>query len=183
MGINNFGPFYSVVWGTVFDFLTLILSIATTYFLIRTLRSQQNVEKDQQLVSRISFYDFISKLKPELKLIGSRSDDRNHYKFHLVKLNDDYSNAFNLYIRVYQIIDDQAIDLVGREFLFSILGKDGNLIEFHSIIAEDIPKIRIQLWYEDGAGKYMAEWQNEHHLTGRPYSDGLIDRSLFNWRT
>ncbi|WDF79531.1 hypothetical protein PQ469_05880 [Mucilaginibacter sp. KACC 22773] len=45
MAINNFGPFQSDVWGTVSDWITILVYLITAYFIYKTLRSQLAIQR------------------------------------------------------------------------------------------------------------------------------------------
>jgi len=53
MNINHFGPFSSDVWGTVSDWIYIIVTATTLYFIYRTFRSQLEVQRMQLKITNI----------------------------------------------------------------------------------------------------------------------------------
>ncbi|MDB5129414.1 MAG: hypothetical protein JWQ85_3646, partial [Mucilaginibacter sp.] len=53
MDINNFGPCEATVLGTVPDWIIAFTTIVTAFFLIKTFRSQKEVQKMQQSITDI----------------------------------------------------------------------------------------------------------------------------------
>ncbi len=51
--VNNFGPFNSDVWGSVSDWLMLGATVLTAIYLIRTFKSQEDVQRQQQTITNI----------------------------------------------------------------------------------------------------------------------------------
>lgn len=53
MDINHFGPFSPEVWGSVSDWIYIIVTTATLYFIYRTFRSQLQVQQMQLKITTI----------------------------------------------------------------------------------------------------------------------------------
>ncbi|WDF57210.1 hypothetical protein [Mucilaginibacter sp. KACC 22063] len=53
MNINHFGPFSPDVWGSVSDWVYIIVTTATLYFIYRTFRSQLEVQRMQLRITDI----------------------------------------------------------------------------------------------------------------------------------
>jgi hypothetical protein len=53
MDVNNFEPFYAEVWGTVSDWLMLIVTTFTLYFLYKNLEAQKKALQTQIEVSEV----------------------------------------------------------------------------------------------------------------------------------
>lgn len=62
MDINNFGPFNSEVWGNVSDYVMVIVTAVTGLLIFFTFRSQQELQRLQDEIFRLS-------IKPEIVII------------------------------------------------------------------------------------------------------------------
>ena len=73
--INNFGPFHADVWGTFSDWVMILVTIATfialliTLFLHRQkLKSQTDVQANQDKITEIEQKRFKFQIRPEFKI-------------------------------------------------------------------------------------------------------------------
>jgi len=74
MNINNFGPFSSDVWGTVSDWAMVIVTGSTLFYIIRTFKSQYEVQKLQQQSTNIENEKFRIHITPVFELLLIKSE-------------------------------------------------------------------------------------------------------------
>ncbi|GEM_PF-2814130 len=67
MDINNFGIFHSEVWGTVSDWVMVVVTTLTAIFLYFSLKSQRQVQKMQQSLTIIEQNNYLHKIRPDFK--------------------------------------------------------------------------------------------------------------------
>jgi hypothetical protein len=139
MEINNFGPFNSDVWGTVSDWIMVLVTAITLYFLWRTLVSQQKallsqleVQKLQQQTTLIEQERFRLEVQPNFTMFISKKE---------IRIKDDQ-------IEIILILDTQLLQaecrklqvtnssLFGELFLDHVLPNDNELvpIEAHRLL-------------------------------------------------
>jgi|GEM_PF-5301439 len=71
--INDFGPFQSDVWGTVSDWIIVLVTACTGLFIYLTLRSQTKVQSLQQELLKIEKFRYRKQFEPEF-IITSHSE-------------------------------------------------------------------------------------------------------------
>lgn len=67
LSLNSFGPFQSDVWGTVSDWVMILVTIVTAYFLYKTLQSQKDVQGTQNKLLQIEQIRLKTDVKPFLR--------------------------------------------------------------------------------------------------------------------
>lgn len=67
--INNFGPFEYAVWGSVSDWIMIVVTGLTAYFLWRTLESQKEVQQAQNLLTKIEHARYRREIEPRFELL------------------------------------------------------------------------------------------------------------------
>jgi hypothetical protein len=72
--INDFGPFQSEVWGTVSDWLMILVTIVTAYYLYQTLKSQKIVQEAQSRITIIENERYRHEHFPLFKVECTHSD-------------------------------------------------------------------------------------------------------------
>ena len=66
--VNNFGPFNAEVWGTTSDWFMFAVTGITAIYLIKTFRSQKEVQRLQQEVTSIEIARHKSEIMPIFKV-------------------------------------------------------------------------------------------------------------------
>jgi hypothetical protein len=76
MSVNNFGPFQAEIWGTVSDWLIVIVTGATGILLLLTFRSQLKVQYAQQKITDIEIFKHIQNVVPKFDLLKPLKSER-----------------------------------------------------------------------------------------------------------
>ena len=92
MNINNFGPFSSNVWGTVSDWVMVIVTGTTLYYINKTFKSQYEVQKLQQQSTNIENEKFRIQVLPTFELFIYKTD----FEFIEDKVKTKMSIGFHL---------------------------------------------------------------------------------------
>lgn len=66
-------PFSADVWGTASDWVIIIVTATTAYYLYQSLKSQRKIQRMQQKVTKIEEYDYLMKIKPDFEITIDRS--------------------------------------------------------------------------------------------------------------
>jgi hypothetical protein len=116
MNINNFGPFDPAVWGTISDWVVILIYIVTGCIVYKTLKSQLVLQQLQQKQIDVLLFNHKKESKPEFELSISDSDKS---LLHMVYemgygFDEDYLLNFNFKLKYNQaknislIIEDEA---------------------------------------------------------------------------
>ncbi len=85
MNVNNLGPFDATIWGTVSDWISILVTVIAAIFIFKTLKSQIVVQKLQERVTEIEHNGHIRSIKPKFDLdllVGaSRFEDESNFQF------------------------------------------------------------------------------------------------------
>ena len=73
VSINSFGPFDSDVWGTVSDWVMVIVTALTALFIFKTFRAQLKVNKDQAELLNIERIKLREQFKTEIAISGGNT--------------------------------------------------------------------------------------------------------------
>lgn len=94
--INNFGPFQPDVWGTVSDWAMVGVTFFTLRYLIKTLRSQLEVQTIQQDLAKIENYRYKISIQPyfELEVVPPY----NEYLFAKFTCKNAKANSVNIVV-------------------------------------------------------------------------------------
>lgn len=88
----NFNP---NVWGTVSDWIVILITTLTAFFLYKTLKSQNEVQKTQNDLFHIENIRFIESIKPILKYSESKDKNilkENHYDIFSIEIKNISNN-------------------------------------------------------------------------------------------
>jgi len=77
MNINNFGPFEAETWGTVSDWVMVVVTAATLYLIYKTLKSQTMVQRLQAQATTIENERFRIQHMPQFNLTVKQSKARH----------------------------------------------------------------------------------------------------------
>lgn len=81
MNVNDFGPFDPNIWGHVSEWLMVIVTSLTAFYLYKTLKSQLEVQQIQNELLKLESLKLKESVKPLLKYSGStdkfKSTDEN----------------------------------------------------------------------------------------------------------
>jgi hypothetical protein len=99
LNVNNFGPFSSEVWGTVSDWVLIIVTFFTALFIYRTLKAQVKVSSDQHQLLNIEQRKYRKMFEPEFSVQGGSHLIGDGRKFYL-NLSLEKNNAYNIIIEI-----------------------------------------------------------------------------------
>lgn len=97
-------PFPADVWGTVSDWVMVIVTFFTAIFLYRTLRSQKDVQHAQNRFLEIEQIRLREQFKPEIQYCSFNDEDENRFS-HKMKKNSEI-----LSVSVKNLSDNVAIN-------------------------------------------------------------------------
>lgn len=101
MALFNF-TFQADVWGTVSDWVMIVVTLATAYFLWQTLKSQKEVQQTQNRLLKIEQLKLREDFKPNLKYnrveLGGRLSDETKSIISIAVKNINISPAINFNI-------------------------------------------------------------------------------------
>jgi hypothetical protein len=75
MTVNNFGPFNAEVWGTVSDWVIVILTFLTAVYLIRTFQGQKELFILQNNTNQLEHFKFKTTIRPHFHIGIENSTD------------------------------------------------------------------------------------------------------------
>lgn len=113
MEIINFGPFNADVWGTVSDWVMTVVTAITAIFLWLTLKSQSQVQKDQQEITKIEQFNHRRQLLPSFNLEAfthEKADNQKEFTRVMFTLKVLNNLAKNIYI-YYNTTGDWTVGL------------------------------------------------------------------------
>lgn len=150
LAINNFGPFEADVWGTVSDWMTVIVAGFTAFLIWRTFRSQLEVSRTQRDLLEIERLKFRNQFSVQLEVSGGNTwDGKNTIWINLKALNHPARN-----IRIINLEDSQfQYKAIDREISLLEVEKWVNLLT-QEVLHEELNKtynIKILLNDELGA--------------------------------
>jgi hypothetical protein len=147
---EHFGPFPGEVWGTVSDWMTVIVAGFTAFFIWRTLQSQLEVSRTQRDLLEIERLKFRNQFNVQLEVSGGNTwDGKNTIWVNLKALNHPARN-----IRITNLVDSQfRYKPIDQEISFLEVEKWVNLLT-QEVLHEELNRtynIKILLKDELGA--------------------------------
>jgi hypothetical protein len=111
MDLNNFGPFQADVWGTFSDWIMIIVTGITAYYLYRTLQSQKEVSILQKKITDIESYKHRMGILPRFKVDFIRKDIMNSSNTVSGMFSARFTNNENMALNtVFKIIVEEDVD-------------------------------------------------------------------------
>lgn len=154
MDINNFGPFNSGVWGTMSDWVTILVTSVTAYYLYRTLQSQKNLNILQEKAVNIEQERYNLLIRPDVEV----THDLNTKTVFITPINRELINVDLEIVKVSDSVQNLAsinAQDQGKNYLI------GQKLPIQYILNE-IPVINpyilftIKIIYEDEIGNNYA---------------------------
>lgn len=155
-------PYSASIWGNVADWIMIIVTSVTAFFLYLSLLSQREVQKMQQSLSIIEQSAYLDKIKPDF-ICKIKWDERSgEYYRATLSLELIKNLPYNLKYHFAQISDDFA-DVSGHENGIDTMSNQiGSIILFH--IKFKTPSKKgifgsLELTFEDTIGtQYLAKF-------------------------
>jgi len=145
------------VWGTVSDWLIILLTSIGAFLVYLTLKSQKEVQKSQNELFRIESTRFEESLKPILKYVAhidmfKPSDKQKHILTIEVTNIKDFAA-----LEISKIVDNheniqQILIPTGFSSIRNHLSKGDDPLLFHFLIEGEISTVTFSLTYQDIAG-------------------------------
>ncbi|BAU55257.1 hypothetical protein [Mucilaginibacter gotjawali] len=160
LDINNFGSFSSEVWGTVSEWAMVGVTSLTAFYLFKTLKSQQDVQRTQNELFKIESLRFKESIKPILKYSGyidkGKLSDENKKILTIEVMNEANSTALNISKIVSENKQTHQIFIPkGFSDIRDHLVKGDSPIMFHFLIEADSRKSNFLVFnvtYQDISG-------------------------------
>lgn len=146
------------IWGTVSDWFIVIITLVTAVFLYKTLRSQMEVQKDQNILKDIEIKKFIKELKPNIELnlthLYTDFDKENNKDIygHLLDIKTTYSIKYTIdifYDKESEVYNNKFKD---NEYRTSFLGLNSHTIIMCKKVTPIGKPILLNINYEDSEG-------------------------------
>jgi hypothetical protein len=149
--------FPSDVWGTVSDWVMVGVTSLTAFYLYKTLKSQQEVQRTQNELYRIESIRFAESIKPKLNYSASTS---------MVKTNEEGKEILTIEVRnetesialdISRVLSEgnkskQVFIPKGYSDIRDHLIKGDNPMLFHFLIEPKMTFITFSIEYKDVAG-------------------------------
>lgn len=156
-------PFSAEVWGTVSDWVMIIVTSITAYFLWKTLRSQKEVQDTQNRLLKIEQLRVREDFKPNLKYnrvtIGGKFSDPNKCLVSIAVKNVSISPALN-----FKPVYEENPDAIPGQFLPlpRTLLHDGDAAILHFAVPDEEGRhlnceIAFSVEYQDIAGTIYTQ--------------------------
>jgi hypothetical protein len=97
MKLNDFGPFHSDVWGNVSEWIMVAVTATTLYYIVKTLNSQQEVQKMEAENQRHSQRQYLRSMLPVVSLLPGTSSASSLRQFIFV-LNDNKAKNLTFWL-------------------------------------------------------------------------------------
>lgn len=117
-------PFRSEVWGTAADWTMVVVTAVTLWYLVKTLRSQLQVQKLQQKSTAIQNSIYLKDFRPSLKLLSCRIEpagalDGVKYQQIVILLEVVNNNCIHLDYKFDDIRSKEPFNPVGDKLWIS----------------------------------------------------------------
>lgn len=164
--INHFLP--PEIWGTVSDWVMILVTSITALFLFRTLKSQREVQKTQNELFRIENIRFKESIKPSLKYTASTDKmipgDTDKKILTIEVINETNGMALNISRIVSQNEQTSQIFIpTGLSDKRNHLKQGDNPLLFHFLIGSGSP-----------ASGWVSFALNYQDISGTKYKQGVI---------
>ena len=149
--------FISEVWGTVSDWVMIGVTSLTAFYLYRTLKSQQEVQRTQNELYKIEKIRFNESIKPKLNYSASTEFMHPGDEGKKILTVEVTNETDSIALEISKILSDgkssnQIFIPMGFTDLRNHLIKGDNPILFHFLINSSIEFVTFSINYKDVAG-------------------------------